>query len=195
MTHTIRMLLGVALVGCSGVEQPTNPGNDEEVITTVSLRFVPGGGGDVVDVSHADPENDGNPVIDPIVLTANTSYSVSVKFLNELETPAEDITEEVSDERDDHQVFFYGSSLQGPGALITHFYDDADTNGLPLGLANAIEVVGAGAGELKLMLRHMPRENNVAVKVAGLAEVLLSDGAAGLPGAADVDVTFPISVE
>ena len=35
-----------------------------------------------------------------------------MRFLNELEDPAEDITEEVEDESDQHQVFFTGTAAE-----------------------------------------------------------------------------------
>ena len=36
----------------------------------------------------------------------NTQYQGAVRFLNETETPAEEITDEVLEEADEHQVFY-----------------------------------------------------------------------------------------
>lgn len=205
-TRRLRFLLIIALVplavlGCPNVENPPPPANDQEVITTVALTFTPDGGGDAVEFAHADPENDGDPVIDTVTLTIGTTYTLGVQFLNELEDPPEDITVEVDEESAEHQVFIYGSGVEGPATgtnaahLVVHAYDDTDENGFPVGLANTIDPVTAGDAELKVMLRHLPPENDTAVKVEGLAEDFAAGGSAAIPGEVDADVTFPLTVE
>ena len=101
--HTAPFL--ALLAGCGDVEKPAET-NEEEVITTVQLTFSPSDGGDAVVAAWDDPENDGSPVIDSIVLSDAADYSLAVRFLNAFEDPAEDITEEVDAESDQHQVFF-----------------------------------------------------------------------------------------
>src|SRR5215211_7498788 len=78
--------------------------NEEEVITTVSLSFAPRGGGTAVTAAFDDADGDGGaaPVIEPITLASAVTYDLSVRFLNKLETPPEEITEEVLDESDQH---------------------------------------------------------------------------------------------
>lgn len=189
------------LLGCPNIEDPEDPANEQEVITTVALTFAPDDGGAALEFSHADPENDGDPVIDDITLAAGTSYTLTVEFINELEVPPENLTVEVDAESDEHQVLVYGSGVEGPvtGAnadhLVTHAYDDEDANGLPVGLVNTIDAVNAGNAELKVMLRHLPPENGVAVKGAAIAEDFAAGGSAAIPGDVDADVTFPLSVE
>jgi hypothetical protein len=189
----------VALAGCPNVEDPAVTGNDPEVITTVELTFTPDGGGEAVTFAFADPENDGNPVVDDITLDNGTTYTMAVAFLNELENPAEDITAEVEEESDQHQVFVYGSGVSGPAtgdnaaALVTHAYTDTDANDLPVGLSNTIAATAAGNAEFKVMLRHLPVENGTAQKVADLAAVLAAGDTP--PGESDVDVTFPLVVQ
>lgn len=195
-------------VGCAdgmtgGDGGVTDPGeeNEEEVITTVELTFTPQGGGTALTFTWADPEDDGSPVIDSIVLMDADDYDLTVRFLNELEDPAENITEEIEEEDDEHQIFVYGSGVEGPGTatnankIVTHAYSDTDDGGLPVGLSNTIVTDGTGTGEFNLMLRHLPPESGTAVKVADLADTFASDGAGGLPGDTDVDVTFPIEVQ
>ena len=176
-------------------------GNEEEVITTVLLTFTPSGGGAAVTAAFRDADGDGGnaPTIDSIGLAAGTSYSLAVRFQNELETPAEEITDEVRDEGDEHQVFFTGTAVSGPAsnqaaAPLTHTYADMDAAGLPIGLANTIVAAG-GNGDLVLTLRHMPPVNEVAVKTAQAAETVRSAGGfSTLGGATDVQVTFPVAI-
>lgn len=189
-----------ALTGCFDVENPDDGENEGEVITRVALTFTPDGGGDAVVAAFADPENDGNPTIDPITLENGTAYTLALTFENQLADPVEDITAEVAEEADEHQVFVYGSAVEGPAtgdnaaAVVTHAYADEDDAGLPIGLENTITATAAGSGEFKVMLRHLPAEDGVAVKVAGLAEAFATDGNA-IAGDADVDVTFDLTVE
>lgn len=194
--------LGFAGCGDSNVEKPTET-NENEVITTVTLRFVPDDGSATFEASFRDPDGDGGgaPTIDPITLSSGRTYAVTVSFLNELETPAEDITEEVNDESDVHQVFFTGAGVQSPStsddpdAVVEQDYDDTDENGLPVGLASTFTGLQAGTGELTVTLRHMPPVNGTAVKVAGLAELVASGGIEALPGTTDASVTFSVTVD
>ena len=201
LSASILSAAALALLGCPDVENPDDPANEQEVITTVALTFTPAGGGAAVEASHADPENDGDPVIDTITLAVGTTYALTVKFLNELEDPPEDITVEVNEESDQHQVLIYGDGVESPATgtnadhLVTQAYDDEDANGLPVGLESTIDAVTAGSADFKLMLRHMPPESNTAVKVEGIAEDFASGGSAGIPGEVDADVTFPLTVE
>ena len=193
-----KMLLIACLGACSdGAGGPTNP---DEVITTVTLSFAPIGVGTPVVASFKDEDGDGGnpPTVDPVNLTAGTSYMLGVAFLNELETPPEDITLEVRDEGDAHQVFFTGSAVKGPATSnttgpLTHSYLDTDANGFPIGLSNMI-TAGSGTGSLQVTLRHMPPVNDTPVKTGTLAETVKTMGIAALPGGSDANVTFTVTV-
>ena len=171
-----------------------------EVMTTVKLTFTAGDGTSFV-ASWADPENDGSPVIDAITLTIGETYTVSMEVLNELEEPAEDVTPEIRDEMDEHQVFFTGSAIQGPahtdntGAPISHTYDDTDNSGFPIGLTNTFVASNTGDGVMSVLLRHMPPVNGNPVKTGDLAGVMDASGATALPGSTDINVDFNVTVE
>lgn len=189
----------LALAGCS---DPVKNTNANEVISRVTLHFEPNGtiGGTQVIAVANDPDGDGGepPVIDPIVLPSD-SYIVAVKFENALEDPPEDITSEVADESDEHQVFFTGSAVNGPAsdqpsASLRHSYIDEDANGLPIGIQNQIFAEAAGTGELTITLRHLPPSNGVATKTADLAETVKTGGFGAIGGESDASVTFPVTV-
>jgi hypothetical protein len=189
-------MLGLVLAACG--DDGNDGNNPEELITSVELAFEPMGGGTAINAAFRDADGDGGnpPVIDPVNLPAGT-YTLGVKFKNELETPAEDITVEVMDESDVHQVFLFGTAVNGPatnnpGAPLTHTYGDTDANGFPIGLTNTI-VATAGSGTLSVMLRHMPPINDTAVKTGTVAATLKSGGA--LPGEADANVNFTATVQ
>jgi hypothetical protein len=191
--------LAAVFAACGG-DDDGGDGNEQEVITTVTLTFTPAGGGAAITASFDDPDGDGGaaPTIDPINLPGNTTYTTTVVFLNKLETPPEDITVEVNDESDEHQLFFTGTAVNGPAsdqpsAPLTHTYGDTDANGLPIGLTNTM--AGAlGTGDLTVTLRHLPPVNGVAVKTAAIATEVRDRGFDGLAGETDAQVTFPVTV-
>ena len=45
-------------------------------------------------------------ILDTINLNKNKSYTLTFEIMNNLETPGEDIGEEIKEEDDEHQIFF-----------------------------------------------------------------------------------------
>ncbi|MEJ7596398.1 MAG: hypothetical protein WKG01_00695 [Kofleriaceae bacterium] len=186
----------LGLAACDDGELISNP---DEVITTVTLTFTPMGGGTPVTASFDDPDGDGGnaPTIDSIALPAG-AFTLAVELLNALETPAENITEEVADESDQHQIFLTGTAVDGPatsnpGAPLMHGYTDSDVNGFPIGLASSV-AARSGTGDLTLTLKHLPPLDGSPLKTADLAAGVKANGISSIPGDTDVSVTFPVSV-
>lgn len=197
----VLMSLLVFSVACGDVEDPHDHHDHEnEVITTVELTFSTAGA-DSFTATWADPENDGSPVVDDIRLTMGTDYDVTVRFLNGLESPAEDLTAEISDEADQHQVFFTGTAVRGPAtsenaeAVVEHAYGDEDPNGFPLGLDNDLSTLGTGDGTLVVTLRHLPPESGNVVKGESTAADVAAGGFGSIGGDNDANVTFSLFVE
>ncbi len=161
----------------------SNPVNEEEVITTVSLTLT--GGGQVIALTSRDLDGDGpNP---PAVtasgnLAPNITYTGAVTFLNETQSPAEDITVEVEEEGVDHQVFY-----QLPAGLgtITYTDTDLDLNGKPIGLTFTLTTGNVGVGNLTVTLRHLPNKS---------AEGVATGDITNAGGATDADVSFPVNI-
>lgn len=170
-----------ALFSSCETDDPVIP-NEEEVITTVNFTLTPSGGGTPVVMSFRDLDGDGGnaPTITSGVLAANSTYTGSVQFLNELETPAEDITEEVEEEDDEHQLFY--ATTGG----ITVSYLNTDGDGLPLGLMTEVNTSAAGAGTITITLRHEPNKSAMGVSDGNIAN-------AG--GETDIEVSFAVNVQ
>lgn len=199
-------LLVVAACGDTVGDQDHD--HDSEIISTVELTFTPASGGDAVVAAFMDPDGDGgmSGSADPLALALDTTYTLEIRFLNELADPTVDITEEIEDEAEDHLILISGDGVDGPAsnagaALVTHAYADLESDygsndvgdDLPVGLVNEIVTgTSAGDGELRVMLRHLPQLNETAQKDAGLPEAF-ADGDA-LPGDVDVDVVFDLGV-
>jgi len=183
------------------------PGDETEIITTVKLTFAPEDGSAPISASFRDPDGDGgmSGTTDPLALAAGMTYAMQVEFLDELGTPTENITREIEEEAEAHQVFVLGGAVAGPAAtdsaaaIADHMYTDLESDygantgdDLPVGLINTITTRAAGTGELVIVLRHMPELNGQPQKVAGLAEQLAAGDA--LPGEVDANVTFDLDL-
>jgi len=204
------LALSLLIVGCSDVEEPTNAGGHiHGVPTTAVLHFTPEDGGETLSFSWSDPENDGDPIIDDILLPdASThnhhdtlTYTLDIELWNDLEDPVEEVTPDIENEAEEHQFFFTGSAVESDAtganndAIIEQEYDDTDADGLPLGLTNTITTLDWGSGALTVTLRHMPPENDEAIKVEGLAEEVAESGFGAIGGEDDIQITFNIEVE
>jgi hypothetical protein len=188
------LLLTLTIAACADTSHPVVD-DDNEVITTVELTFTPTSGGEPLVSTWRDPENDGDPVIDDVVLSDADDYALAVRFVDELAEPDDDVTDEIAVEGDEHQVFFTGAAVDGPDAVLTQAATDEDAGGLPVGLEAEVTTIGTGTGPLTLTLRHMPPENGVAVKVAGLAGQVATDGTDALPGSTDAQVSSHVTVK
>lgn len=128
--------------------------NEEEVITTMQLSFVPVGGGDAVTYKFDDPDGPGgsNPTIDQIVLAPAKTYNVTVQLLNKTVNPAEDITTEVAAESAAHR--FYYEAQSGLNLTISNLNNDV--NGVPLGITSQWTTGAVSTGKVDVTLRHYP---------------------------------------
>ena len=170
---------------------------ETEVISRVQLTFTPGDGGDAIVAAFSDPDGDGgmSGTAEAIELMAGVSYSLSLELLNDLEDPAEDITEEIRAEAEEHLVL-----MAEEGGLLTIAYDDLESDyganavgdDLPVGLMTTVDAGAAGSSNLRVMLRHLPELNGEPQKTADLPDLFASGG--DLPGDVDVDVTFELTV-
>jgi hypothetical protein len=145
------LMAGMFITSC---DKDTEEDNQEEVITTMKLTFVPVGGGTTVSYQYDDPDGPGGtaPTQQEIVLVPSKTYNVKVELFNKTVTPAEDITMEIKEEADAHR-FYYETN---PGSSITISGLDNDPNGVPLGINSTWTTAAAANGSVKITLRHYP---------------------------------------
>lgn len=178
------LALFALILGATSCEKddPIIP-NEEELITSVNFTLTPQDGGTSVLLSFQDLDGDGgsNPIITGGVLQAETTYEGSLQFFNEQEVPVDDITAEVREEDEEHQLF-YQSDLPG----LTIDYNDQDANGDPLGLITVITTAGPGTGNITVILRHEPDKSASGVSNGDITN-------AG--GETDIQVSFPVEVQ
>jgi hypothetical protein len=168
--------------GCS--KEKVEPGDDNELITTVKIEFKPISNSSLATKSFywRDVQGDGvADSVDPIVLEKNTTYEMKVSLLDETKKPVFDISKEIENEADVHLFIFKSNPL----GLLTIQIKDLDKNGMPIGLRSEVKSqYASGNGRLNVILKHQPPINGKSVKTGN------EEG-----GSTDVDVTFPVTVQ
>ncbi len=177
---SMTILAGSLLASCSSDDSAPEEIHEEETITTMTVTLTPDGGGTAITLQSQDLDGDGPNAPTITVsgnLAASTTYNGTVVLLNETETPAEDITEEVAEEDDEHQFFFVTT-----GNIASVTYSDQDGDGNPVGIEFALTTGDAGAATIAVTLRHEPKKPN---------DGTLADAG----GETDITQTFNLTVE
>lgn len=176
------MIAGLlAFVGCNNDDDNPEPVNESEVITTVNVTLTPQGGGTPVTLSFEDLDGEGSGAPTVTVsgpLAAGTTYDGTIEFLDRTDpNDVEDITEEVEEESDEHEVFFFPV-----GVNLTFSNLNTDDDGNPLGTVFTVSAGAASNGTLTIALIHEGNKPN--------------DGTlAGAGGETDVEVAFSVSIQ
>jgi hypothetical protein len=177
----------ITISACSNDDDTATlvPVNEEEVITTVRAVLTPQGGGTAVTLTSRDLDGDGpNAPVNTVSgnFIAGSVYTGKVSFLNEVATPAEDITTEIEEEGQDHQLFY----TQTGGNLGTFTYTDTDTNGNAIGLNFKYTAAATpAAGTLTITLIHQPDKG-----ANGVAQGIPTNAG----GSTDAQVAFAVTV-
>jgi hypothetical protein len=176
-------LLGLLVISCNNDEVVVPPvTNEEELITTVKVTLTNGSNSIVLQSKDLDGDGPNAPVVTVVGnLIANTTYVGSIQFLNESVNPADNITEEILAEDEDHQIFYQLSSGLG-----TITYTDNDSNNKPVGLGFTYQTNAVGTGNLVVTLRHLPSKS-----APGVASGNISNAG----GSTDAEVTLPITIQ
>ncbi len=156
--------------------------NEEEVITTLNYTLI-GSSGDTAVFYFQDLDGDGGnaPMMTADTLMANSTYTGQLTLLNETETPAENITDEVIGEAEEHQVF-YSITLNNTSVS----YSDTDSNNKPLGIQTNLTTGAAEHGSMTIVLKHEPNKD-----ATGVSNGLIDNAG----GETDIEVTFHMHVQ
>ena len=186
---------GLFVTSCNDDEVP-EPENTPEVITDVKLIFTNADDDtDVIEVRASDPDGEGVAeleILDELTLDTSTTYRLTYEIFNNLETPGEDIGEEIQEEDDEHQ-FFYAfsdgafSDPMGDGnidnAADAINYTDADGNGNPVGYTTTWTTSSdiLTGGTFTARLQHQPD--------------VKTDSSTATDGDTDFDLTFVLNIQ
>jgi hypothetical protein len=153
----MKIALGVfvsSAVITSCKKDKTEEPNDNEVITTMKLSFVPAGGGTALTYQFDDQDGPGGaaPTQQEIVLAPSKSYAVTVQLLDKTKTPVPDITAEIATEAEAHRFYYEPTA----GSNITVSGLNNDGAGIPLGINSTWATGAAATSKIKITLRHYP---------------------------------------
>lgn len=187
-------MIATSFFGCS-LNEPT-PEDIPELITKVTLQFVPSSGGETIIVNAIDPDVDGPQDIEidgPINLIVGTTYMLTMQFINGLYSSGQDgydVTTEVLKEGDEHQVFFaWGAgsfndpvgtgNINSTGSVN---YLDEDDNSRPVGISTMWSTASTSSSDnsFRILLKHQPGTK--------------SDTSTSSDGETDLDITFTLNV-
>ena len=117
-----------------------------------------------------------------IELNTDTTYNVGIFFYNDSDPDnIEDVTLEVIEEADAHQVFYEMTEI--PGFSIAAAPDDTkDSNGNPLFLKTTWTTTSETSGDVKAYLIHEPTSKTGSAR-------------ADFGGATDVEIEFEVHIE
>lgn len=185
--NAVLLLLALVLTTACKKKQDPEPENEVELITTMKLKIYASGGSTALDsIIFTDLDGPGGAAPSftrsPLNLTASTDYDMRIVLLDETKNPAENITEEVEEEADEHQFFFTPS-----GTGFTAVATDFDGNGRYIGLESELNTPAAtGARTLRVVLKHQPNLKSVASNPVPGGNPAL--------GETDIDVTFNVQI-
>jgi hypothetical protein len=181
------LLATLLLVSCGDDPEPAN---EEELITTLTVTLTPQGGGVTVTMTFRDLDGPGSGIPEYIysgggsaaVLAVGTTYDAGITLLNETETPAENVTEEIEEEADEH-LFCFNTTLGG----LTITYADTEADYLAGGSSKVVGLATTWTtgstpenGTVTIILRHQPGTKT---------------GDCPGSGETDIEVTFNVSVK
>jgi len=149
----LSVLMACLLITSCKKDKPEEP-NEEEVITTMKLTFVPVGGGATLTYQFDDPDGPGGaaPTQNEIVLAPSKTYNVTLQLLDKTKTPVADVTVEVQSEATAHRFYYEPTA----GSNITVSGLDNDGNAVPLGITSTWATGAVATGKIKVTLRHYP---------------------------------------
>jgi len=166
------MLFGaVVMTSCKPDEIVPEEENELEVITDVKLVFTnTADATDIVEARAQDPDGTGVEdlaILDEINLDTSKTYTLTFEIFNNLDSPGENIGNEILEEDEEHQIFFSFSNdaFSNPlgngnidNAADPINYNDSDANGNSVGLSTnwttpSTQLTG---GNFTVRLQHQP---------------------------------------
>lgn len=178
---SILLVFALLLAACDSTDPGEEDAGEEEVISNVTLTLTNQAGNGTITAEAVFDEAGVEQSVETITLTPGATYDGVITLRNRFED--EDITEEVDDERDEHQFFYAAQGEVSDDLTIT--ITDTDSNGYPVGLEFTVAVAddAAGAGDLRVVLGHYDeRPKEASESIDAIPET-------------DVDFTYPVSIE
>ena len=183
------LLATLLLVSCGDDPEPPN---EEELITTLTITLTPTEG-DPLTMTFKDLDGDGAGVPQFIyssggnaaVLASSTTYTATLTLMNESIAPAENITEEIEEEADEHLLCFENTGLSG---LVIN-YADTEADYMAGGSSKVVGLVTTwtttattGEGTVTIKLFHQTNGSKTGTCPTSSTDT-------------DIEVTFNVAIQ
>lgn len=174
--------IAISIDACKEPE-PAEPA-EQELITTMKLIVTDGSSSQTFTYKVENglgSTTGGSTQIDTIKLAPNKTYSVTTELYNEKENPAENITLEVIEERNDHLLLYNSTPASGAGS-ISFTNGSKDKDGNPFNQTISFTTGDAGSGSLQVNLMHEPTNKAGTTPAASGGET-------------DAEVIYPVRIQ
>lgn len=143
---------------------------------------------DSVIVQYSDPDLEGPlpTVVDSIRLKENSSYSFSIKLLDQSKTPIEDLTSEIVAEKDAHLFVFCDESSNLNFSFL-------ETKSVRFGRTGQVNTGSRTKGILKVQLLHEADKQKFTMSDCELLNNT-NQSRNKVGGETDLDIAFPFSI-
>ncbi|GAB3995934.1 hypothetical protein GCM10028807_37410 [Spirosoma daeguense] len=163
LKQSIWFVLAVSMMAgaCKKSEENVTPTDDNEAITTATLRLVnKANASEIVSATIDNLNTSADFSKATLTLKANTTYTGTIQLTDKTKTPTFDVSAEIKEEQNEHLLVYTPSST----TLLTITYTDKDTNPspgpYPVGLQFDLKTNAAATGKLNVRLRHQPASKN-----------------------------------
>ncbi len=179
----LKLFLGVLFILTACENDDDTIKDCQEVITTIQYTLTPNSGGTPIILKYLDLDGDGGntPTISEGVLNTNQTYLGTLELLDESSSNIENISQEILEETQDHQLFFISSISD-----LNVAYNDQDINGKPLGIKSILTTGNESFGSLKIILLQEPDKFS-----DGVSEGIIDNAG----GETVMEISFPITVQ
>ncbi|RAU84391.1 hypothetical protein [Pontibacter arcticus] len=152
------LIAGLTFTTAACSDDDPEPVEEQELITSMKIEFTPQGKSNTpITATYSDNDGDGGqpPVVsNTLDLDPNVTYDVKISLADGSKSPALDMTPEVREEGDDHELF-YEDVNNALGLVIEK--TDRDSKGRTVGLTATIKTPALNkTGNLRVTLKHQP---------------------------------------
>ncbi len=151
------LIVSVLAVSCDNDDDDPEVVNEEEVITDVTLTFTNSEGTETT-YTYTDSLYRSDDYVAPVIeLTSGETYTVEANFYNNSGDESEVITEEITEEKDDH-FLEYDFSSDADVTLSRSDDDVIDSDGIHIGLVTdwTAGEASENTGSVTVTLIHEP---------------------------------------
>jgi hypothetical protein len=183
LLRSLALLLSLSLLltACDSTDPGEEGAGEEEVISNVTITLENEADNSTITAEAVFDEAGVVQSTETLTLTAGATYAGTIALRDRF--AGENITEEIDEERDEHQFFYVPQGDVSDAFTIA--ITDTDSNDNPVGLEFTVSVAddASGSGDLRVVLGHYDERPKAA------------DETVDDTPETDIDFTYPVTIE